>query len=143
MARVNDYERGPLGKAHHPGFGRLPENYNPDSSGLERFAGLSESFEHEIVVAFVRFGVVAYQAKDYNERLAQLVGPVDRIFQGMVILAALRRLHPIDNILSLVSNCLASCLDSLRLYHFSQSSFANRFIAIGSEDRNRGEPHYL
>jgi hypothetical protein len=54
---------------------------------------------------------------DYHYRLIEAVGPADGVLQRMVALSALRRLHPIEDVVGVPRRLIVQELYALRVDH--------------------------
>jgi hypothetical protein len=105
---------GQFGNARRRGLG---ENYRLDTSLAEIPPDASQPFEHEMIVAGVGLGEVRRQSEGNDDRLAQFVALVDRVFQGVVALSTLGRLHPVQHVPALSRRPAIQPPDSFAMNH--------------------------
>ncbi len=74
-----------------------------------------QPLQHKGVVAEVRLGVVVGEAEDDEQALSEVVGPPDRVLQGVVVVGALGGLHPVEHVVAVSHPRLVEVLDTLFL----------------------------
>src|SRR4028118_1749437 len=114
-AAVRDDEGGPFPRLQRHLVGRAPAYHELYPAPAERLLDVREPFEHEGVVPEVRLRVVVGEAEDDEQAPAEVVGPLHRVLQGVVVVRPLGRLHPVQDVLAVPLLRVVEGLDTLIL----------------------------
>ena len=94
-------------------------NNHSYTSDFESYSNLPQSFQHETIMALVGLRPVLADPEEYEDGFSQPVGRSNRVFQGVVILRPLGRLHPIEHVQSVADLLVVQNFDPFRLNHLN------------------------